>query len=106
MKLYAFDRKRLVPDAHDVAVLCACSHFEVRGKRAFIDDERVVARERSLLADDAEQSASVSVNFFDDTVAYEFSADDFCTERLSDCLMSQTDAENGNLAGEMPNRFD
>ena len=92
-------------DAHDVAVFRAGGHFKVAAQRTFVDDERMVARERAAFPDDAEQPAPVKVHFFHDAVADVFRLHDGRAECLRDRLMPQADAQNRHFSRKMPDGF-
>ncbi len=106
VELHAFNRHGLVTDTHDVAVGSAGSHFEIRRERRFVDDEAVVTREDVLLADGAEESLAVEVDFFGDAVLDELGLHDLGAEGITDGLVTEANAENRELAGEVLDGFD
>ena len=106
VELHAFNRERLVANAHDVAVCCAGGHFEVRRERRFVDDEAVVTREDVLLADGAEESLAVQVDFFGDAVLDELGLHNLGAEGITDGLVAEAHAENRELTRKVLDGFD
>ncbi len=106
VELHAFNGQGLVADTHDVAVGSAGGHFKVRRERRFVDDEAVVTREDILLADGAEKSLAVEVDFFGDAVLDELGLHNLCTEGVTDGLVAEANTQNRELAGKVLDGFD
>ena len=93
-------------NAHDVTVGSAGGHFEVRRERRFVNDEAVITREDVLLADGAEKSLAVEIDFFGDAVLDELGLHNLCAESVTDSLVAEAHAENRELACEVLDGFD
>ena len=105
VELHAFNRERLVANAHDVAVGRAGGHFEVRRKRRFVNDQAMVSREDVLLADGAEKSLAVEIDFFGDAMLDELGLHNLCTEGVTDGLVTEAHAQNREFARKVLDGF-
>ena len=105
VELHAFNRECLVANAHDVAVGSAGGHFEIRRERRFVNNQAVVTREDVLLADGAEKSLAVQVNFFGDAVLDELGLHNLCAEGVTDGLVTEANAQNRELARKVLDGF-
>ena len=92
-------------NAHDVAVGSAGGHFKVRRERRFVDDEAVVTREDILLADGAEKSLAVEVDFFGDAVLDELGLHNLCAKGVTDGLVTEAHAQNREFARKVLDGF-
>ena len=105
VELHAFNRERLVTNAHDVAVGSTGGHFEIRRERRFVDDQAVVTREDVLLADGAEEPLAVQVDFFGDAVLDKLGLHNLRAEGITDGLVAEAHAENRELARKVLDGF-
>ena len=100
MKLYAFDGERLVTQAHDLVVIGPRRDLQFVGARLALDHQGVVARRFESLFDVAKNAFAVVRNGRCLAVHEFLGRDDLAAERLPYALMSETHAEQWDLAGE------
>ena len=110
VELHAFDREFLVAEAHDHARAVPFhgvgADFEVGGQALLIDDQRVVAGGGHGRADTAEDGFAVVLDAAGLAVHQVLGAYDFSAKRFAHGLMSQADAQDWKLAGEVANQVD
>src|SRR5215813_4629044 len=94
MKLDAFNRQRLVAQAHDLAVDGPRGDIETIRQRRSLDRERVVARGLERRRQAAEYTGTGVRDRRRLAVHQCLRADDLAAESLSERLMTQADAEN------------
>src|SRR6476646_9864841 len=105
MELHALDRQLAVPDGHDLSVVGGRRDVEHRGQAPALDRERVIARGVEWRGNVFEYAPLVVDDRRQFAVHHPLRADDPRAERLADRLVTETHAQNRNLAGEAPNEW-
>src|SRR5258706_16199154 len=100
MKLDPLHRQLAVTHAHDLAVIALRGDLEAGWKTCALDHQRMIARRGQRTVQALEYTRAAMRHFGELAVHDARGTDDPATERLPDRLVAQTDAENGNLAGE------
>ncbi len=102
--LDAFDRERLVAQAHDLPVVRHGADLEAVRERGLVDGQGVVAHRLEVLGEALEEAAAVVVDAAGLAVHQALGGNDASAESLRDGLVPEADAEEGDLAGERRDR--
>lgn len=100
MELYAPYGEFAVAQPHDFALGGLGGDLEAVGEGLALDDEGVVAGGGEALGKSAEKVLAVVADGGGLAVHETVGTDDFASEMLSDGLVPEADAEEGDLAGE------
>src|SRR6185437_5111592 len=101
VELYALNGELAVADRHDGVVGGAGGDLEAFGHRGRINDQRVVAGGGEGLGQAAEDGLAVVLDHAGLAVHQHLGADDAGAKGLTDALMAEADAEDGDAAGEV-----
>src|SRR5947207_4995130 len=109
MKLHAFHREMLVPQAHDharaVRLRGMGADFQLRRQARFRNNQRMITGGSHGAGSAAEDCLAVMLNAADLSVHDLIGPDYFAAEGGPNSLMSQTYTENRLLAGEIPDEI-
>src|SRR5215212_1444408 len=101
MKLHAFNLQVTVAQAHDDTVGRGRRDFQALRQTLALDHEGMIAPGFEAVIQTFEDRPPVMANFGCFAVYQSGRADDAPAKDLADCLMSQTDAEDGHAPGKL-----
>src|SRR5947207_4665390 len=99
MKLHALDRKLAMAHAHDLAVFAGRGDLQAGRHRLALNNQRMIAGSGQRVGEAGEDAAVYVRDRRDIPIHDVLRANDAATERLSDRLVAQADAEYRYLAG-------
>ena len=105
MVLHALDEHGLVPDAHDLVLVCPGRYDKILAETLQLDRKRVVSGGREGIAYADVDAFAIVVNRTGLAVHEPFGSDDVRPEDMTDTLVSQANAKDRYPAGEVPDHI-
>ena len=99
MELYAPDAKLAMTDSHNLIILGCCGDFQALRNSCPLDNQRVVAGGGESLRHILEKIFSIVTDARGLTMHQFIGTDNFSAKRLSDGLMTEAYAQQGNFSG-------
>src|SRR3984893_7269773 len=100
MELHAFEEQLAVAQAHDEAVALG-GNFEFAGQAFSLHDEGVIARGHEVLRQFAKNGLAIVMDAAGFAVHQRRGAHHFAAEGVANGLMTETNSEDRNFAGEL-----
>src|SRR4029077_17440555 len=94
MKLHAMHGQTAVRDTHNETILGFGSHVEFAREARAIDHQRMIPRRLKRRIDAAKNAGAAMLDFRQFAMNRQRRPHNLAAERLADCLMAETDAED------------